>query len=266
MTSKLISVKQLSELIQSKKPIHILDSTHVIPHSTPLENHFTNRIPGSKFLDMREISDKSSELTMTMPTTSKFNETMMKLRIRNNDVPLIIYDYFNIISARVWFMFKVFNRKNVMVLDGGLCNWMVEEMPVETGKYENYKEIDGGKGYDYVRNNQFLTTYDDVLKVSKEKNKVLLDARPHDVFSDGNIPGSINSCFEDVYNKNWTYKNPEELKKVFENSGVDLKKEIVNYCRTGVTASVNLFALSLIGKESFLYDGSWEEWSKKDKV
>ena len=43
--------------------------------------------------------------------------------------------------------------------------------------------------------------------------------------------------------------------------GLDLAHPVVTTCGSGVTASVLLFALHLLGKQdAALYDGSWSEW------
>ena len=57
-------------------------------------------------------------------------------------------------------------------------------------------------------------------------------------------------------------KSPEELKKEFEKQGVKLDSDITVYCGSGVTASVDILALTLVGKfdDCKLYDGSWSEY------
>jgi len=56
-------------------------------------------------------------------------------------------------------------------------------------------------------------------------------------------------------------KSPEELKKEFEKQGVKLDSDITVYCGSGVTASVDILALTLVGKfeDCKLYGGSWSE-------
>jgi len=59
-----------------------------------------------------------------------------------------------------------------------------------------------------------------------------------------------------------TLKSKEELRKEFEKQGVNLDNDLTLYCGSGVTASVDLFALALLGKydKCKLYDGSWSEF------
>mgnify|MGYP000241412026 CR=1 FL=1 len=55
----------------------------------------------------------------------------------------------------------------------------------------------------------------------------------------------------------------EERAEIFKKAGVDLSKDIVVSCNSGITASVVYASLKDIatGKVS-LYDGSWTEFSR----
>ena len=58
-----------------------------------------------------------------------------------------------------------------------------------------------------------------------------------------------------------TFKSKAEIRAAFEAAEIDLARPITTTCGSGVTASVLLFALHLIGiDEAALYDGSWSEW------
>ena len=58
---------------------------------------------------------------------------------------------------------------------------------------------------------------------------------------------------------------PEELKKIFTDAGVDLRdpdKPIITMCGSGITGSVLAFGLHRVGHRAIsLYDGSWTEWA-----
>lgn len=266
MASKLITTRQLFEALKAHKPMHILDTTYTLPDISPLENHFKHRIESSKFLDMKEISDQTSDLTMTMPTQEHFIKNMRRLHVKNNTTPVILYDLFNMTSPRAWFMFKVFGHNNVVILDGGLSKWLSESLPVVSGKYEIPKALDQASEYSYVKNSKLLRSFEDIIKVSKDRSEEIIDSRPAKLFQESSIPNSFGLPFDLMYEKDKTFKKPEVLKDLFEKNGVDLKKNIIHSCRIGHSACVNLFAMDLVGKESFLYDGSWEEWSKRSKL
>jgi thiosulfate/3-mercaptopyruvate sulfurtransferase len=77
----------------------------------------------------------------------------------------------------------------------------------------------------------------------------------------GAIPGSSNVFFRNLLNEDGTFKSPEDIRACFEAAGLDLKKPIVTSCGSGITASVLMLGLHLIGhRENALYDGSWSEW------
>lgn len=70
--------------------------------------------------------------------------------------------------------------------------------------------------------------------------------------------------FFDFLDKDGMLLSPEELKKFFEKSGVDLKKPVCASCGSGVTACHVVLAAHLCGVPgAAVYDGSWYEWFTK---
>lgn len=76
----------------------------------------------------------------------------------------------------------------------------------------------------------------------------------------GKIFGSTNMpC--DRFVDHGVMKTEEELRKVFEEHGVDLSKKTVHSCNSGNTACILELAWTLAGGEkSAVYDGSWSEY------
>ena len=78
----------------------------------------------------------------------------------------------------------------------------------------------------------------------------------------GHIPSSLSTPFEGLMNKeDNSLREKELIKKYFADSYVDVKKDIVASCGSGVSACILSLALyHSCGKEVPVYDGSWSEW------
>ncbi len=89
--------------------------------------------PGAQFFDIEELSDTTSPYPHMLPRAEKFSSRMRKLGVGDGK-KVIVYDTLGIYSAaRAWWMFRVFGKDDVAVLDGGLKKWKAEGKPVEDG-------------------------------------------------------------------------------------------------------------------------------------
>jgi len=50
----------------------------------------------------------------------------------------------------------------------------------------------------------------------------------------------------------------------FQEAGADYGAIMVNYCYVGMRASYTYLIAKHLGYDTRLYDGSWDEWSKRD--
>ena len=72
----------------------------------------------------------------------------------------------------------------------------------------------------------------------------------------------MNIPWNKTVNQDGTFKNSDELRKLFESIGVTPDKEVITYCRVGERSSQIWFVLKyLLGYPNVKsYDGSWMEW------
>ena len=84
----------------------------------------------------------------------------------------------------------------------------------------------------------------------------------------GFVPSSIPIYWEDLLDaQRKTFKPADELKKIYEDRGIKPSQEVIAYCQVGMRASVDLFALHLIGYDKLRnYYGAWEEWGNRDDL
>lgn len=249
--------------------LRVVDCTRHLPDSgrDPFAEYEGGHIPGAVFMDLADLVDSSSPVENTLPPAEKFASRMQSLGLGDGS-RIVLYDDSAVkTAARAWFMLKMFGAHDVAILDGGIAKWKAEGRPLTQGK-ENLRH----RHFTAWQDDKDVRTKADMLANLHSKAEQVLDARgaarftgddkdPRPNVAAGHIPGSRNLPFSDLFKADGTFKDPAALKSAFEGAGVDLSKPVVTTCGSGITASVLLFALHLIGKDdTALYDGSWSEW------
>lgn len=226
-------------------------------------------IPGARFLDLATFKDDASAVPNALPTAAQVAERMAALGVRR-DSRVVLYDDSAVkTSARAWFILRMNGFANVAILDGGLAKWKAEARAIETGEATStgipLERLDA----DWSR----VRSKDEVRQNIANRAEQVIDARDAGRFTGatidtvhnlpgGHIPGARNLFFKDLYHDDGTFRSEAELRAAFAGAGVDLDRPLVTSCGSGVTASVLLFALHLLGvDDAALYDGSWSEWA-----
>jgi len=225
-------------------------------------------IPGARLLDLASWTDPDSEVPSAVPNAAQFAERLQQLGIGALDQVVIYDDSAVKTSARAWFIFRLHGFTDVAILDGGLGKWRSENRPLEAGTPEPH-ETKGSRSGPGAFSTRSKT---DLLANLQHGREQVLDARGEGRFNgtepeareglpSGHIPFSLNLPYGKALNEDGTFKEPDELREIFAEAGIDLNKPVVTTCGSGVTAAVLLFALHRLGKSDVsLYDGSWSEW------
>jgi thiosulfate/3-mercaptopyruvate sulfurtransferase len=228
-----------------------------------LEGH----IPGARFLDLKTLFDETSDVPYALPLPEQLARRLADLGIGAGD-RIVFYDDSAVkTAARAWLLCRVHGIENVAILDGGLAKWKAENRPLECGESEIApRQTSSLPAAERIR---FKA---DMLANLDSCAEQVLDARDAGRFSgriedtvhnlpSGHIPGSCNLPFNTLFREDGTFRAPEELRERFEAAGIDLARPVTTTCGSGVTASVLIFALHLIGHDDWaLYDGSWSDW------
>ena len=222
-------------------------------------------IPGARFLDIDELSDRTNPAPHMLPSASEFGAAMERLGIGRAD-RIIVYDNSPVrTAARGWFMLRHYGAGNVAILDGGFQKWTAEGRSTESGEPEPREAR-----FDAQERHEEVVTKQQIL--AGEVMTPLLDARgkgrfegtepdPRSGVEPGHIPGACNLPFGSLYNEDGTFKSREEIRHLFAEADVDASQPFTASCGSGVTAISLIFAAHLLGNDaSKLYDGSWAEW------
>jgi len=268
--NSLIEIDWLKKNLNNPE-IKIIDGTWHMPGSgiNGFDIFKEKHIPNAIFIELDEVSDINSDLPHMMPDENYFSEKISSLGISNND-HLIIYDMYGMFSAaRIWFMFKAFGHNNISLLNGGFPAWLDSGGEV-SNKINNLKTtIYKGK-----LNKLLIADYQQVLENLTNQKYLVLDARSPERFSgiseeprpgmkSGHIPKSKNLYFNDLIDQDTKkFIKKEEIENLIKKSGIDVNKDIICSCGSGVTACIIKFAIELISKNKNIkiYDGSWSEW------
>ena len=97
----------------------------------------------------------------------------------------------------------------------------------------------------------------DLRTADEFTGKAEIDERP------GRIPGAVNLSCDQIGASGKILSSPERLEEMFAERGVTRGTNAIAYCRTGVRAALGFLALTQMGYNVALYDGSYAEWSGK---
>ncbi len=224
-------------------------------------------IPGARFFDIDAISDDQSSLPHMAPPVEKFVSRMRAMGIGDGH-RVVVYDSAGIFSApRVWWLFRLFGKTDVAVLDGGLPKWRAEGRPVEDGV-----PILRDRHFTARRNAGLVRDVTQVAATAKLGDAQIVDARsaarfrgeapePRPGLRSGHMPGAMNVPYGSLLNADGTMKDTEDLRAVFTAAGVDVARPVITTCGSGISAAVLSLALESLGNRAHaLYDGSWAEW------
>ena len=272
--NQLIEIDWLKKNLKNPE-VKIIDGTWHMPTTglDAFEIFKKKHIPNAIFVDLEEISDQNSSLPHMIPDNNYFSKKISSKGICNNDY-LVIYDMYGMFSAaRIWFMFKAFGHKKVSILNGGLPGWIDSSGEVSDQinqlKPSNYKAD---------LNKSLIVSYKDVFDNLSNNKYQIIDARSPERFSgiseeprtgmkSGHIPNSKNLYFNDLIDPGTKkFIKKEEIGDLVKKVGIDINKDIVCSCGSGVTACILKFALELLeeNKNIKIYDGSWSEWGTKE--
>ncbi|EDL48854.1 sulfurtransferase [Erythrobacter sp. SD-21] len=261
---KLVSTEWLAARLDTDDLVILDASLHLPDENRDARAEFAKgHIPGARFLDLGSFVDSDSEVPKAVPTAEQFVARMGELGVAPGS-RIVLYDDSAIrSSARAWFLLTRYGESKVAILDGGLGKWRMEGRRLSdrivTHAPRHRAEAEATRT---VRSKAEMLANIDARdwQVADARDAARFQGRPGSG-SEGHIPGARNLHFTRLFHEDGTYISPEAIRSEFEQAGIDPERPVVTSCNSGMTASVLLFALGLIGvHDAALYDGSWLEW------
>lgn len=177
-------------------------------------------------------------------------------------------------ATRVYWTFKALGHNKISILDGGLVAYASNKgNRIEREVNQPQKQVFKAK-----LNPDYLVSID-VVKASLNGGVTLVDNRSGAEYQGimggrgkerpGTIPGSVNLPFDWLtVNGSARFHTTENLKRIYQATGVSLEGEQISFCHTGHRTSLAWFVShELLGNnKARLYDGSTVEWAVNSSV
>ncbi len=230
-----------------------------------IEAYRQSHISGAVFVDWTEdIVEPAAPVPMTLAGSERFKALMERLGIGDPHT-VVVYDDTGALAPRLWWALNYYGHPEARLLNGGWTKWVAEGRPVsaEISKYPPAVFTPRVRP-------EWRAGAAEVRVLLNDSGVALVDCRsPKEFLGEigrgerkGRIPGAVNvpvGRFLDPEKKTW--KDPTEIRKLFEAAGVTPDHRVITYCNAGVSASVGLFALKLLGyRNATNFAGSWYEW------
>jgi thiosulfate/3-mercaptopyruvate sulfurtransferase len=236
-----------------------------------MNGYAEGHVPGAVYLSPVAIRDAKSPPTF-LPTPAAFEEMMARLGISDSTRVIVYDERGGIYAARLWWILNYFGHANVALMNGGWVKWTAEKRPATLDA-----AVPPAGRFTARPQPRWVATASDVVAAIHKQDVKIVDARTaaeiegkdlRNIRRGGFIPSSVPVYWEDLLDpEQKTFKTADELRKIYEDRGILAAREVIAYCQVGMRASVDLFALSLIGHDRVRnYYGAWEEWGNRDDL
>lgn len=259
-------------------PEQLVDTAWVAAHSADADVRIVDmrqsgygdgHVPGAVYLSPVAIRDAKAPPTF-LPTPAAFEAMMAKLGI-GNATRVVVYDERGgIYAARLWWILNYFGHTDVALMNGGWTKWSAEKRPANA-------DVPAPPAATFTArpHPEMVATAADVIASINKPGVSIVDARTageiegrdlRGIKRGGFIESSIPVYWEDLLDPQArTFKPADEIRRIYQDRGILPSQQVIAYCQVGMRASVDLFALHLIGYTNLRnYYGAWEEWGNRD--
>jgi len=254
---------------------HRSDRNLVLLHVGARAEFEAEHIPGAQLVSGQDLSIPRAEgaLVLQLLPPAELRAKLESLGI-SDDSRVVVYfgkDWVSP-STRVFFSLDAAGLGDrTSLLDGGMPSWKKAGGPVtaEASPPRSRGRITAAPRPELVAGL-------DLVKASLGKSGVdLLDSRNPQFFDGtdagampraGHIPGARSLPFDTLVTDDNLMKSPAETAELFRAAGVRAGDTVISYCHIGQQATLVYFAARRLGYKAQLYDGSWDEWSRRSEL
>lgn len=250
---------------------HATDKDLVILHVGTPDGYKAKHIPGAHLVGPNGLTVKTPEgLVTELPPPEDLRAEMQSLGISDRSRVIVYSENEGIARAtRIMLTLDAAGYGNrSSLLDGGLKGWEADGHAVNAEAPAATMVV-----LSPLKMQSRIVTADYVQSHLKAPGYTVIDARAPEFYNGekpgiegavpGHVPGAHNLPFTSISGSDGKVKSPEELKALFTAAGVKPGDHVIAYCHIGIQATAVVFAARTLGIDAQLYDGSFQDWSKR---
>ena len=219
------------------------------------------------------------DVPMHLPETKFLISILKKMGISNAD-HVILYpkkntDIYSLAeTAAIYFTLKYLGHEKISILDGGYPEFKKKfDLFIEEGEFK----VKASSSYKVQIERSILANSNDIIE-SRKNNYQLVDAREKDFYLGinklkefskfGTIESSINIPSKwFLEGRGLSFNNFKLFKKIYDYLEIELDKNLIFFCYSGLESSINWFVSYELmkNKNSKLYEGSLFDWVAQNK-
>ena len=270
MYKTLITAGELAALLANGPQPVIVDTSFDLADTDAGERRYReSHLPGAHYLHLdRDLSGTKTGRNgrHPLPDRAAFARTLGALGIQPG-TQVVCYDaQGGVYAARLWWMLRWLGHAEAAVLDGGVQAWQ------RAGGALTNRSSSAPGGAPYPDRPSLAPTIDADGVAARAPLRMLIDARAGERFRGeaepidpvaGHIPGALQRFHKSNLDSAGNFKAAPLLRDEFHGLLAGRAPgDVIHSCGSGVTACHNLLAMEHAGLAgSFLYPGSWSEWS-----
>jgi thiosulfate/3-mercaptopyruvate sulfurtransferase len=253
------------------------DPRTVILHVGDPRGYASAHIPGARHVTLEDVSapmgDHSApdHVMLELPHPDSLRERLAALGI-SDDSRVVVYFADDWVSAATRVVLSLYYAglgDRTSLLDGGLRGWSAEGRPVtrdvpapRRGTLSPRPPVKATVGADWVLARLGTPGY----RVVDARAAVFYDGVEEGGPRRGHIRTAASLPFTEVADERLRLRSPGELARLFERAGVQRGDTVIAYCHIGQQATLVVLAARTLGIPAVLYDGSFQEWSRRPEL
>jgi thiosulfate/3-mercaptopyruvate sulfurtransferase len=283
--SSLIPLLALSSALHAQRPVPLLVSTDwlakhlrdpgvVVIHASQQKTDYdAGHVPGARFLPWQAYTVQRDGLSTELPDAGLVDSALEGIGVSDGS-HIVITGGPITITARLYYTLDYFGLgAHISLLDGGIDAWREEGRPIDRAASPAASR---GTVSLHAQPAKFADASRIVSGTAAPGNHLdVLDARVPEFYAGlavnntpraGRLPMAQNVPFSWLTGELTRFRDRSKLERLFAQAGVKKGDTVVTYCHIGQQASVLYVAARILGFDAAVYDGSFEDWSRRSEL